>query len=619
MKKIAFFVGEFVGEYQIGAAQGIIEAAAQDDVQIVILTNSGSYGDNIFYAFGEKNIINMPVLADYAGIIIAADTFGIQGMYEELAERLVKEAVCPVVCLRCQDERFYSVLADNYTSMCDEVEHFIKVHGCKRICFMTGILQLQDAQVRLQGYRDTMAKYGLPVTEKMIFEGDYWRNKGREAVSLFFDDAEEPPEAIVCSNDYMAVAVRDALRERGIRIPEDVLLAGFDDVEEARLALPPMSSMHISPKEIGRKAYEIIRNVNAGKHQEKEVYVEATPCFRGSCGCGSMADVKANGILFDQKEKLQNILYRNMYLNLDLQNENTFEELMETAFKYSMDFPYREILFCFCDEKERMNEAAEKQTQYTEQMVLRAVLTRKDFQIRDEKFARRDILPKRYLEDKKPIYVYPLHEKNACLGYVVLKAEQPEELKHTFQLWIFDVANAIERMRMYLENQDLMKLRLQHYKDELTGIGNRRAMDKELRRHYERMGRDGTAFCIMSIDMDGLKYINDNMGHIAGDRAICAMAEILKSVQGEKEVAARIGGDEYMMCLGTDKEEDVQAAIGHIRQRIEEYNRNSEEDYRLSASIGYAFCRRGMDLMTCMNEADSNMYNEKRGKKEARR
>ena len=81
MRKIALFMGEF-GEYQIELSSAIIQEAKKAGVAIQIFTNSGSYGSNLFHALGEKTIIRIPNLADYDGIILAPDTFGITGMYD---------------------------------------------------------------------------------------------------------------------------------------------------------------------------------------------------------------------------------------------------------------------------------------------------------------------------------------------------------------------------------------------------------------------------------------------------------------------------------------------------------------------------------------------------------
>lgn len=619
MKKIALFVGELPAAYQTEVTEGVLTEAAKYGVQCVIYTNDGVYGQNVFFAYGEKNVINISYLEDYDGIVIAGDTFGIDGMYDELTDLIEREAKCPVVCLRQKDERFYNVLVDNRRAMSDIVEHFIIHHGFTKICFMTGKLEMYDAQRRLLGYIDTMQKHGLKVTPDMVFEGDYWRNKGVEAVEWLCKDRENLPQAIVCANDYMAIAVCRALHEKGIRVPEEVCVSGYDDTEESRYTIPSISSMHVSGTEMGREAFHILHNISLGKEQEKNVYLGVNPCYRGSCGCAEPCDVEAGKTLMAQKENIQKILYHSSSMNIAFENEDTFRGLMMVANAYIRGYYYDSIYLCFCDEKEKQFESADVQQEYTQQMHLRTVFRKGGgCELCDETFLRRDILPEKYLADGAPVYILPFHEKNHCLGYVVLKTDNIEKLKHIFNLWIQGLANSIGRQRMYEASKALQELRKNYNRDALTGIGNRREIEKCLNQCYEKMTTTGEVFCVVSIDMDGLKVINDKFGHLEGDTALCALAKILAEVVGTDGVAARTGGDEYMICLFMDHEEGVKEVLSRIYTKIDVYNLSSHKPWELSASIGYAFCRKGSTLLFAMQQADKNMYQEKRGKKNTR-
>lgn len=613
MRKIALFMGEF-GEYQIELSGAIIQEAKKADAAIQIFTNSGSYGSNLFHALGEKTIIRIPNLADYDGIILAPDTFGITGMYDELAELILREAKCPVVCIRKGDDRFYNVLIDNYSAMRTMVEHFITVHGYRKICFMTGIMSLKDAWDRRQGYLDVMQEYGIPVTGDMIFEGDYWKNKGEEAAEHFLAEGRMP-EAIICSNDYMAVSVCDALLRRGIRIPEDIAVSGFDDTEEARCSVPSISSMVVPNDDLGIAAYRILDNLWNQRPQEKNVMVEVKTAYKESCGCSFELNKELLKKRFFETEDIRKVLYRNVHMNADFENTNSFEELAECARRYITMYSYEAIYICACDDAESREETAEHGV-YTENMILRAVITPQKTTILNKRFKRTDLLPQEYLTSKMPLYVAALHARDDCMGYVALQTEKIAELRFFFQIWTLGFANAIDRQRMYHENRDLLEMRLQYNRDELTGIGNRREIEKILRNRHQRLRTYGEGFCVVSIDMDGLKIINDTYGHLEGDIALKAMAEILDKSKGKKGDVARTGGDEYIMCLGTNEKEEIEKTISEVRTQIAAYNERSQKPYQLSASIGYACCRKGMSVVDCMQISDERMYREKRKKKQ---
>ena len=122
----------------------------------------------------------------------------------------------------------------------------------------------------------------------------------------------------------------------------------------------------------------------------------------------------------------------------------------------------------------------------------------------------------------------------------------------------------------------------------------------------------------MSLDMDGLKMINDTYGHIEGDNALKALGEILKKVSDDNISAARTGGDEFMLCISAGDEEIPCHIQADILSLVDAYNQTSRKPYLLSVSIGYAqFTEKG-GIIGCMQQADQKMYADKSTKKNTR-
>lgn len=152
------------------------------------------------------------------------------------------------------------------------------------------------------------------------------------------------------------------------------------------------------------------------------------------------------------------------------------------------------------------------------------------------------------------------------------------------------------------------------YTDELTGLANRRMFDETL--HKWLSSPKGRTVCCIMLDLDGLKQINDTYGHLAGDRALIAMAEIIRGVKHREMVAARFGGDEFaVLWLSKDGHE-----LPALTQRLEEIktqaNAAKPEHERVSFSAG-AFCHRDGGSITAedfLTQADANMYRSKKGR-----
>lgn len=611
-KKVALFIGSLLEDYQ-SRVSSAITSNVKGRFNLDVFTNLGEYGDNYLHNEGESNIINLPDLKDYSGIIVAPDSMNLDGQYADLLERLEDEATCPIVSLRYRENNFYNILIDDGTAIAEMIRHFVYVHGCTRIAFMTGRHDLADARRRTESYYATMAECGLNVTEHMVFNGNYWRNKGDEAVEWFLSNPEGPPEAIVCANDYMALSVVAALQKRGYRVPEEIKVSGFDNIDEGRYSDPRIASMDVPFEAMGRAAVELLVKVMNGESCEKDNFVSILPVYEGSCGCYVQTRSDIYHIMYEQNETLTQTILTSTYMSSDYESCLTMEELMTVAFRYSFDFDYENLYFCLSnhpvDEGDEELEAIE---QYTDQMRMYCSFTRTDDGPRfdGQLFDRKELLPAEYRRENEALFMFPLHYKNECLGYIVFRTDNPGRLPKYFLLWIQSLAAGMDKVAVINRNKLYQKFREESMLDSLTGLYNRRAFENVLRKF--KYGKDKNRLYIMSIDMDGLKMINDTYGHAEGDKAICAFANILKSVEADNVRVARIGGDEFAICLISDDDTSSESVKGRICAGIEQYNRTSSEGFLLSASIGYARMK-GNSIMRCLKEADIRMYEEKAG------
>jgi diguanylate cyclase (GGDEF)-like protein len=144
--------------------------------------------------------------------------------------------------------------------------------------------------------------------------------------------------------------------------------------------------------------------------------------------------------------------------------------------------------------------------------------------------------------------------------------------------------------------------------DPLTGLANYRRLLDVLESETERTNRSGRSFSVLLLDVDGLKKINDTYGHLAGSRALCRLAGILRINCRAIDTAARYGGDEFALVLPEAQFDEAQ----RVADRIREIMKNEEEKPPLSASIGIAVYRGdGERIERLLSEADENLYSEK--------
>ena len=119
--------------------------------------------------------------------------------------------------------------------------------------------------------------------------------------------------------------------------------------------------------------------------------------------------------------------------------------------------------------------------------------------------------------------------------------------------------------------------------------------------------------------MDGLKTINDTYGHMEGDVALKAFADVLLKAAGDIGMCFRVGGDEFTILASTGDEQELKGILRRIQEGMDEYNENSGKPYAISGSRGYAKFKKNEELSNCIRRADIDMYADKMARKRGRR
>lgn len=148
-----------------------------------------------------------------------------------------------------------AVVSDDAHGVASAVMHLAE-RGHRRIGLLNGAPS-QTADARLRGYRDGMQSAGLMVEEQLLRSTSFTRDGGRELAAEMLD-GEDPPTAVVCGNDMIAIGVLDIVRDRGLRVPADLAVVGFDDIDAAMLTHPPLTTVVNPAEEIGRAAGQVL-------------------------------------------------------------------------------------------------------------------------------------------------------------------------------------------------------------------------------------------------------------------------------------------------------------------------------------------------------------------------
>lgn len=174
--------------------------------------------------------------------------------------------------------------------------------------------------------------------------------------------------------------------------------------------------------------------------------------------------------------------------------------------------------------------------------------------------------------------------------------------------------NIVERLAgtlvFPLNNARMYHIALQSaLRDELTGLGNKRALQADIHREAERAVRHGTPLSVIVLDVDHFKRVNDTYGHVAGDQVLKTLANTLKASARKSDLCYRNGGEEFLVILDNSTVEQTQVIAERFRSSIEQQNFFfGTEKIPVTASLGFASFHPGETLESFINRADKALY-----------
>lgn len=179
-----------------------------------------------------------------------------------------------------------TVTIENKAATRKLINHLIEVHDRKKILLVRGSEYQEDSYWREVGFKEALEKHGIPFDEALTIRGSFEREIAYASMKAFLENQDHPEfDAIFTGDDDAAVGIYDAVKEFGIRIPEDVSIVGFDDSQIAPFLTPPLTTVMAPTEEVGRSAAEQLFRLLEGS-DPKPVTLHATEIvLRSSCGC----------------------------------------------------------------------------------------------------------------------------------------------------------------------------------------------------------------------------------------------------------------------------------------------------------------------------------------------
>lgn len=293
---IALLATNLYDDYPRLICKGVTEAANKADVNVVLFRGE-SLNPPWPFTYQYTNVYEL-IDAGYVDAIILMSGVLCNYISIEDYNRFVDHFQgIPKVSISIPLPGIPSIMVDNSSGIIETIHHLAHHHGKSRIAFIKGPENNQEAKIRLKAYLDGLKLAGLKVDEKLIVDGNFIYESGVDAVKTLIDTRQAGFDAIMASNDTMAIGVLNELNRRGIPVPEKIAVTGFDNLPDCDYTTPPLTTIKQPIYVQGVKSLEYALALTQGVKTEPEIILPTIMINRHSCGCMKQkSDIKIHDI-----------------------------------------------------------------------------------------------------------------------------------------------------------------------------------------------------------------------------------------------------------------------------------------------------------------------------------
>ena len=637
-RKIAVFSSNVYEPMLSNIQHGINTAAVDNDIKVIYFASfSDMFSSKVYdqyakYDEGDTVSFALPDLDDFDGIIRIDSSYG-PSTRKKLDEILEKSNV-PIINVGGLDKRYINVLNDESRSFAEIVEHVISVHGCRDVYHVAGKKDKYFTHERIAAYKSVLEKYGIPFDEEKIYYGTLWRDCGAASLDYILQQCgkrgKKYPDAIICANDYMAIGVVNECRLRGIQVPGDIIVTGYDGLDAAKQGFPSIPTSEQPFYDTGYESVCAFTRFWEEGNELSDIRIRCRICFNQSCGCKPMTtdiieDVRSKYLA--EMGQISYLAQSTTNLILSVANAGSREEVFAEIGKNAVnDTGFRQMLLCLAPGWDKKRIIGDEYAKVDEEMSVVTGFT-EDGPVKPFTFRKKDILPPDMLKDPRPHYIFSIHHLQYYMGYLIVSPDLDPYDQLAMKSWIVNLGAMLENLRIRQELKVAVdRLENLYNRDTLTGLYNRHGYEMFFEKYCLECKADKKSLAVLLIDMDDLKNVNDNYGHAEGDYSICTIAEAMTVAAQKSEICLRTGGDEFLVLARDYTVEDTKIFADKLRKHIDLRKERDGKEYKLDVSIGsYIGMPSGSDLPVremseeYMKLADEAMYQEKKKHKKGSR
>ena len=636
---IALLLNDFHNEYSMAVYRGARYVAEEMGVSLATF-GVGSIESPVQHMGMRNRLFSLVNPDDFDGIYYVSSSLSNYIGSDRFLDYAARFGDIPSAHVGIRHDSVLTFGIDNYSGMYDAVNHLITEHGRKKIAYIGGTQGVYEADERFKAYQQALLDNSIEYDERYVYHGSFIRDDGFSAVKAFLDERKLEMDGLVGANDHMTLYAMKALQKRGISVPEQVSVVGFDDLASARSCTPALTTVHQSAFDLGafamRRLTEGIRNDNIEIHHEQ---LPAPLTVRQSCGCKAetavhiAANNEESPDMLSEKDRSEweeqrsfvNLMTRDLIGNFEideifsvLHGQLNYLGINDFSLSQYVGKGQAEILF---------DQTGHRGEKFPEKQLISGGLARLPrpyychvlplfYREEDIGFFVSDVASR----DVPLLEIFRDHLSSALKGARLLEAAKryADYLRIEVEQRTQELANRTIELEKALDvvQETSEKLERLSVIDELTGLYNRRGFLTLSKQQISLKKRNNNDLLLVYFDIDGMKKINDTLGHSVGDYALTSFANLLKKVFRSSDIIARIGGDEFVILAIECTIREYNRIKSRLDQAIEAFNASENQQFHLSISAGAAPCDPDttFTIEQLMEEADAELYKEKKRK-----
>lgn len=533
-KRIAVITARADDAEQKATLLGIAETAFSMNADIAVFSNIYNHWIKDELLNFENHIYDYFQPEHFDGIIVTAEPFMELSILAHVLEK-IRTAGIPAVVIDGVIPGFISVVSDDESDMQQITEHLLTVHGMTKIDILTGFADQPISHTRVAGCRKAFAAHGIPFDESHVHYGNFWNDSGEQLAQRYLSGELPMPEAVICTNDYMAYGLCDTLTAAGISIPSQITVTGYDYSEGRIYHYPLLTTYRRNRRQTGARAVSILFSGEIVPSAGEDRFVCGNTC---TCGVDSVQlSEEIHHARIGQYHTIMNSVAQ-FTSRLTLCRTLAEYTAVLREFRYLL---HGASQLCLCLEKAWNN------VDYSGETLLCCTVSEATLPDEAAEFPRNLLLPALWEEREAPMLFYfsPLCFQQRMFGYTVLSYDSPQCYDFSFRDWNKTVANALEFLRMKNDIHYLKQCqRISSLYDALTDFYHMR----EFCQMTETAGSAGSgAYLLLAVKLgfpsDGEYLYGENYR----SDIISAAANAIRQAVSPREICCRAAEDLFLI------------------------------------------------------------------------